>query len=267
MSKQNHVILLGVLLLLVLKVNCQTNADSTWIANICVEGGFNSYSADVKNIDKIRASISYYESNSENVSCTFFKTYTGVKYSLTNKKQNFAFAGGLRYVHTWCNISPDDGSSSNFFYFLINSSGTTTEYLRIEEIRQNCDYLAIPIEVKYYLLSRDVIKLYLKMGFEYAFELNNSIEADFYDASANNREGEINDKFADKNSHYSAINGAGGFEFGRKDKITFCIELNAPSLFISKNVSALCSPNAGVGVQVSLQIPLKNLKSKKNENQ
>ena len=80
MSKKFHVILLGVWLLLALRASCQTYTDSARVTNMVIDAGFNSYPTDVKNIDKIRASISW----AIPVECTQVARTNPLDYTLSN---------------------------------------------------------------------------------------------------------------------------------------------------------------------------------------
>jgi len=235
----------------------QTDSLSKRIKIVGVQFGFNSFTGETENLDKIRANISYFDSQANSLESLLNTAYAGLKFELRSSNNQFALSLGLHYSYMLSSTKEGSASSSSFFYFLINDEGTTTEYLRVNELNQAISYVSVPIDFKYFPNFRSRFRPYINMGLEYSLKLQNKLDVSFYDSSMDSRKEELANQLINPKSSCLLINPAIGIELGRGSKPSLGFQMNLPIFVASKEVSSLMTPNLGVGFQLNFIIPIK----------
>lgn len=104
-----------------------------------IEGGAAFFSPTVPTQDYIRDDLqnynSYYTEN--NILGSMTRFFGGVKIERRFWKDRLGISSGLRYsLYKSVIRKSERESASEYFYFLLNREGTTTNYLRVNELVQ-----------------------------------------------------------------------------------------------------------------------------------
>ena len=187
-------------------------------------------------------------------------TYLGIKPEMSFAKNRISVATGIRLSR----YSTNTDSDKDYFLWKIYQDEINTEYIKIREITQNSYYLGIPIEAKFYPNKRELAaQIYFKTGvvFNYRIHTNNKIKFQNTSSEANAEtiSDQVNQNLKDFNSYMFV---GCGLKIGRhhsnhKKHIPHMnIEAHVLNIMFTDKASSFIRTNAGLGVQLSVQIPL-----------
>jgi len=194
--------------------------------------------------------------------------YCGIKYEQYFYEKHIGFAAGLRFSQLSADIN---GGYTYFLLFPIENSflwqfreeGIYTDYLRINRITQKNNYLGIPLEFSYITKKRDsFFRPYVKIGVVVNYLLSTTNSIVFVSEQMNNQYADAVENQQEKpksfNSYfYPAI----GFKLGKNRHIWINIEFQLSQFFNARKAHPFIRSNFGIGMQLSVQIPL-NKKTK-----
>ncbi|HEY5750102.1 MAG TPA: outer membrane beta-barrel protein [Chryseolinea sp.] len=169
--------------------------------------------------DYLRAdrSLAYnYDSHTyaRDVEGTMYKFHGGVRVELRSKNNKFGFLTGLRYTQLSSAIRRT--GSLDYFYVLYDQSGTTTEYLRVKEIKQMSSYLGVPLEVRFYPLEPRRITLYFFAGGETGWRVATKNKIEFSNAAMNPYASGVSEIAGGGKSFYGAAYAGAGVTVGKQ---------------------------------------------------
>jgi hypothetical protein len=187
-------------------------------------------------------------------------TYLGIKPEISFAKNRISVATGIRLSR----YSTNTDSDKDYFLWKIYQDEINTEYIKIREITQNSYYLGIPLEAKFYPNKRELAaQIYFKTGvvFNYRIHTNNKIK--FQNTSSEANDETINDQVNQNLKDFNSYMFVGcGLKIGRhhtnhKKHIPHInIEAHVLNIMFTDKATSFIRTNAGLGVQLSVQIPL-----------
>ena len=187
-------------------------------------------------------------------------TYFGIKPEMSFAKNRIGVATGIRISR----YSTNTDSDKDYFLWKIHQDEINTEYIKIREITQNSYYLGIPLEAKFYTNKRELpAQFYLKTGvvFNYRIHINNKIEFQNKSSKANSEtiNDQVNQNLKDFNSYMFVGCGLkiGRYHTNHKRHFPHMnLEAHVLNIMFTDKASSFIRTNAGLGVQLSVQIPL-----------
>ncbi|HEY4788410.1 MAG TPA: hypothetical protein VIH57_20300 [Bacteroidales bacterium] len=213
--------------------------------------------------DNIRGDVPNYYYNSEtdtrNLSILFYKKYFGLRTEVYTKNNRFGFSAGLRFTNMHGSVGKNTywGSTADFFYLLFRQQGNTTEYLKIKTIDQSSNYIGIPLEMRLFWREMWNGQLYFKIGGEFNYKLSTRTDIRFYDDAMKTFHGAVSDMIGQPRSFCSLLYSAVGIKYGKLSKVNADLELSLPTIFLTQETSGLTNPQAGSGIKLVVQIPIK----------
>ena len=248
--------------------SCLLHAQEAKISNLIgVEAGFNEFIGKTvvpDRVDQFRTDKSIESGNSFNN--TTDVTYAGIKYEQYFSEKRMIFAAGLRFSQFSCAIHGKTDyfflPSDTRFLWRFHENDAYIDYLNIFRITQNSNYLGIPLEWSYLLRGSDAFfRPYVKVG----VVVNKLLSTRHYVAFANEQMNQYADAVAKQtpkpNSFNSYFYPALGFKFGKDHYVLFDMEIQYLPFNMAKKADPFISNSSGIGLQLSLHIPL-NKKSK-----
>jgi len=210
--------------------------------------------------DQVRTSKSVYEY--EDFFCGISASdqvlenlYGGIKYESFFWKDRLGLAVGLRFSQFSAEINTD--WDRKYFIWLFRQNETTTDYLTLQSIKQKNYYLGIPLEFRYLPKRRDsFFKQYLKLGANVNYRLSTINSIAFYDPAMSKYAGAVGAEIGKPSLFNAWIYPAYGFKFGKMKNVWFNMEIDFPGLLIGEKSHPLFRADAGMGMQISVQIPL-----------
>jgi hypothetical protein len=244
----------------------EADMKSNHLKYLSFETGANAIIPQITEMDFIRSEAPSYYNQGEpgtNLTGLEWSAFAGAKagiYSINNK---FNFWAGLRFTTMHASLGKSAYFSSNpdFFYLLYKQEGTNTEFLKVKEINQHSSYLGIPLEVNYFPFGPHRFRLGFKIGAEFNFRLQTKTEVNFFNSDMSIYESDIAQMIGNPGSYTAAVFGGFKIQYGNPSKTTVSLEGNLPSYFLTHETKGIISPEAGFGLQLSVQIPLNNSKS------
>ncbi|MDR1120969.1 MAG: hypothetical protein LBM08_08630 [Dysgonamonadaceae bacterium] len=179
--------------------------------------------------------------------------YVGVKSEYFLLRNRLGITAGLRLS----SFSTSLHSDGDYFLWLLKQEHVYTDYVKIREIKQNSFYIGIPLEVRFFPNKRELpFQHYFKFGasFNYRIQTNNNIL--FMREEMSRYAGEIEAEIDNPNDFIINLYPAIGFKIGRQKATWFNVEFQLPGAIVSRNAFPLIKTNAGLGFQLSVQIPL-----------
>ena len=225
---------------------------------IGVETGIDYIGGEAIGRDDIRRDIgfNYYGAHSLlNLQGELYKYTLGVKFEQRTKNEKFGLLTGLRYSHVNSFINKDN---DDFFYFLYQQTGTTTEFLKIKELSQSSDYIGIPLEIRWYPFNQKTFRIYFVAGGEFSYRVSTRNEVVFYDDAMSIYANDIAHRAGMPGRGYGTFFMGGGFTLGKENKPHINMELSAP-VSVTQSSSSLVKPLAGVGFHFQFQLPFPKL--------
>ncbi len=258
----------GFLLISLFIIHSSLNAQETGRKFLSFEAGYDGigcYSPDKEYIRPVNDQSTYYYYNE--LSAYMGLAYTGVKFEYKVVNNYLGLAGGLRYTLASASIARDSYMSSNpdYFYIKYKQDGTNTYFAKVRGIKQNTGYIGIPLELRYYPLSRRrcKVEIYYKAGMAFNLKLHSKSEIEFSDEGMDRYNDEVSSVVEKTASSFSSFYLGAGLKIGNQTKPCLSIEANAPVFVAFPRGSYLLDPIVGGGIQLKFSIPIKN---KNNEN-
>jgi hypothetical protein len=180
------------------------------------------------------------------------RIFTGARIEIRSRNDRFGFLSGLRFTQLSSSITKN--SSPHYFYFLLQQTGTTTEYLRVRKLNQTSNYLGVPVEVRIFPYGQKTFRLYFLIGCEISYQLATKTEADFTDPSMKIYQSDVAGITGAPDKWCSAFYGRAGFIFG-KDIPRIGIGITSP-ITLSGSSSSLTTPTVGAGFHLQVQFPI-----------
>jgi hypothetical protein len=223
---------------------------------IGIESGANFIQCKPVNKSYIRgdnSTVYYGDGISQSIKSEMYKIHLGATIEVKSLNDKFGFITGLRF--TQLNTSISKNTSPDYFFFLYQQTGTTTEYLRVRKIQQTATYTGIPIEVRFFPFPRlKKFRIYFMAGTEIGYEISSRTKVDFYDRIMESYKSGVLKIIGDHDHLYSVFYGGAGFRIGKEGKPGINLGVTAPVIFTNQN-SSLVTPIAGGGVNIHFQIP------------
>jgi hypothetical protein len=188
---------------------------------------------------------------SSNLTSLSYKTFAGVRYESSFIHPTIRISTGVRFSQTLNSIHTDFG----YFYMLARQDGLNTEYVRGQEIRQNSNYIGIPLEGRYFPLRRDAIQMFFKFGFEVFRRLETRNDVTFSDPAMSVYRDDILAKLSMPDRFNGSVYGGMGIRYGKPFKPSIGLELTLPAIFF-KETFGIVNQNFGRGIQLHLYWPL-----------
>jgi hypothetical protein len=179
------------------------------------------------------------------------KTYVGAKIEKRTANDRFGISTGLRFTRLYSGIKKS--GTPEFFYVLLRETGTTTEFLRVKELRETSAYLGIPLELRFFPYDKKWLRLFLFAGSEWSYRLKSKTNVVFFNAEMDIHQSTLREILGRSESWYAAGYIGAGFTIG-KEKPRFSLAVTGP-LFITNTVSTLNKPFTGGGFKVQYHIP------------
>ena len=187
-------------------------------------------------------------------------TYIGVKPELFICKNRIGLSSGLRLSRYSTNLDSD----RDYFLWLLHQDDVNTEYVKINDITQNSYYLGIPLEFRFFPNKRELpFQIYFKAGsvFNYRIHTNNKVNFQNKQMNINTETvgNQVNNSIDDFNAYMFFKMGfkIGSYKATSQRKFPYInIELVALNLMLTDKASSFMRTNAGLGFQLTAQIPL-----------
>jgi hypothetical protein len=222
-----------------------------------LEVGFNSYWGGVVKPERAREDYSAYKGYQD--AWDIGSIQSAMAYHVGLKSEYFFFKNRVG-VATGIRVSrfSSDFESNNFYpvMWLLRQEGTRTDYVRIRSITQNSYYIGIPLEIRFFPNRRELpFQHYLKMGVAFSYRVHTEYKTKFYDEQMHFHAGTIEAQLGKPNVFNSYIYPTFGFKIGRSSSPWLNLEMYC-SVLISQQTISFMKDGAGVGFQLSVQLPL-----------
>ena len=230
-----------------------------------VETGITFIQGDMSDMDNVRGDIpDYYGGYStSNLTSLSYKSFVGIKSEIFSLNDRFGLLVGLRYSNVNSSVGKKSywNSNTNYFYWLSNTDGVNTEFLKVKEITQKSDYIGVPVEIRFFPAKRPrIARFYFKLGAELNYLIQTQKDVVFYDDAMNPYKNEVTAKIAKPKSFYGSIYCGYGLRIGKDLKPSVSIEVCMPYLFLTSKSYGLLNPIVGSGFQLNVQVPIKSKK-------
>lgn len=229
---------------------------------IGIEGGATTYFSDFRENSAVRGtnSVNFYDSSpNSDINTSLNRNFLGFKAEIISNNEYMTLQTGLRYTHIKSTIDRNDFwdlDHSTKFYILYNQNGMLTEYAQAKEVKQDAEYLGIPIEVKLYISRPRFFRMYAKMGLDLNLNISNRTSIDFVNSYMQRYEQQVANALGNPATFFSSLNPCLGFKFGDKHSLNVNLEVAFPSYFITNNISSIVTGKAGIGAQIYFSYPI-----------
>jgi len=231
-----------------------------------LESGIDFISCEQPSKDYIRADIDpYYDYfAASHIRALMHNNSFGVRFEYRLAKNLLGISGGLRYTRMMNSIGKPAywSDSPEFFYVHYRTDGINTDYAKVFELNQRSDYIGIPVELRIFPYKERLINLYYKAGASINLNVGSRTDVVFFDDTMNPYEKDVADVVEEPSSYYGSLNLGIGLKVGKLQKPGFVIEANFPVGILTPGKVSFVTPQAGIGVQVMVRVPL-NKKSEK----
>ena len=228
-----------------------------------LEAGMTTHACDSKSFDFIRGDVdvSTYgiSDDSDGLDVLSNRWYAGLRTEIRNPDNFIGWCVGIRYSQVFSSMEKTTSGSGgkNFFYLLNKHEETTTEFLRVEKVAQTTQYIGVPIESRIYITPALPLRIYGKLGGELNYRIDTSTDVTFHNKEMEEPyEEEVAAKFKEPNNFMMMIYAGGGLMLRGSSKASIGLEVTLPAFIVSDNTSGLVDPLVGIGVQLSVQVPL-----------
>jgi len=227
---------------------------------VSLEGGINTLSAKMNNTDIIRADIPNYYSfdGSGTTTSQMTESYAGLKGVRYFWDDDIGFTAGIRYIKNTSTAGKNSywASNSEYFYFLFQEDGLQTEYLKVSEIRQQSEYIGIPVEFRYLPRHSERVRFYMVYGMLANFRLSSKTNFIFVNDAMEKYEHQAAKLMDDPPAIQAWCYAGFGLNFMNERKLVWGFEANLPVLALTRSTTGLNKPTAGTGFQINFQLPL-----------
>jgi hypothetical protein len=188
----------------------------------------------------------------------FYKNYYGLKYEKRFMANKISWSSGIRYTRTDASIGKDTywSSKTDYFYFLFDQLGTTTEFLRVKSITQLSHYIGVPIELRIYPYEDRKVQLYYKIAMDFNILLGSKTRFEFHDRLMEPNSDRAAALVEDPWKFYATALLAVGLKIGDSSKPGVNIEACIPSTVLHSSNNSFIDPIYGAGLQINVRFPL-----------
>jgi hypothetical protein len=229
--------------------------------NLGVDVGTSTYCTDLRENQAIRAtsSVTLFDPNgSYELETTTNRHYYGLKAEFISSNGYIGLSTGLRYTQIKSTLKREDWLEygKTKFYVLYSQNGATTEYAQVEKIKQQADYLGIPLDFRLYTMRPRFFRLFLNLGFDFSVKVADKTRIDFLNTVMNPYEDQVGKALGTPATFLATFNPGLGFKLGSNDGINVSFQVNLPSYITSTKASTLATSGLGIGAQFSIYYPL-----------
>ena len=179
------------------------------------------------------------------------KVYVSAKIEKRSANDRFGFITGIRFTRLYSEIKKS--GVPEFFYVLFRETGTTTEFLRVKELRETSAYLGVPLEIRFFPYGEKRFRLFLFAGSEWSYRLKTKTDVVFFNAEMDIHQTALQEILGTSDSWYATGYIGAGFTIG-KEKPRFSLAVTAP-VFMTNTASILNQPVMGGGFQIQFHMP------------
>lgn len=228
-----------------------------WPPAWAVEAGAELHHAEPRQLDAIRPTGSYY--GAYNNPFLFYspahRFFAGGKIQIRSHNQRFALLGGIRYSFYQSRYENEFDYSGNpsVFYFRVDQTENTIEYVRLSELKQQAHYVSLPLEFRFIPFNKRTFRPFLRAGIEYATRVGTATKPDFVDDTPSVSASDIHQLLGAPSGFL--VSGFMGIGFLIEPRISF--EISLPGFILAGSPSKLIDPVASIGCQVTYFIPSK----------
>lgn len=255
---------LTVFLSLMVRVVLSQEANIKFIG---IEAGTDFIASDLIFKDNLRGDVpSYYNMGEASKSLTTLcnSWYAGIKAEKFWFKNELGISTGLRFTQINSSVS----NSANFFYLLYQQNGLNSEYLRMTDIVQKSDYFGIPVDIRLFPFKGDYSgyiidfsRCYFKTGLAFNYRIQTKTSVSFYDKTMDQYKGNVAKMVGNPKAFCLGFNLSVGYKCKIPNISNINFEVSLLTAFFTKETSGLVNPQAGSGLQISIQLPI-NTKTK-----
>jgi len=186
--------------------------------------------------------------------------YVGVKPEFYFCRNRIGLSTGLRVSRYSTTLDSD----RDYFLWLLHEDDVYTEFVKIREINQNNYYLGVPLEFRFFPNKRELpVQFYVKGGSTFNYRLFTNNKVKFQNKSMNSNAETVGDQANSTLRNFNAYMFAGfglkigGFSTGYGKKFPYInVEAHILNIMLTDKASSFMRTNAGLGFQLSAQIPL-----------
>lgn len=238
---------------------CAHAQDEPRIKLIGLETGGDVVLVEVADHDNIRAEASYYADGLKNIRGFASRFTVGLKAEMRTKSDRFSLTGGLRFSRLDSKLGKGNTyystNTSDHFYFMVEQTDNSIEYLRVKEINETSNYIGVPFAVNWTPFGERLFTFYFKAGVEVNFRLNTTTTVDFVDPALKAYNDDVTDHFREAGNVSALFNTGGGIRFRAGSKLRLSFEAG-PSAFLTNDGSRIVNTLGAVGGQLSIQLAL-----------
>ena len=188
-------------------------------------------------------------------------TYFGVKPEYFIFNNRIGIASGVRFTMASSKLVSDRDN----FLWKVNESGLNTDYVQINDIRQDAYLMGIPFEIRFFPNKRELpFQHYVKIGASFNYHIYSKNQVNFTNQAMEKYNNLVLNQLPDNNVFSSFFYGAFGFKIGKFKEGRWLpwgnIEFQFPYLLLTNKSFAFAGRGIGdfpgVGVQLSFEIPI-----------
>ena len=235
-----------------------------------LETGFNVFTGQTNKPDMIRENRSLYNyyKNYDNYDDygdygyiydfqNVFFTHFGVKPEFRLSKYNrFTGAMGIRYSMSISTLNSD----GSYFFWKINETETSANYVRIKSITKKNHYIGIPLEIRFFPRKKEsFVRHYFVFGKSFNFLIASENDISFVDIEMGKYTSNVKEYLEKPRLFQGNISAGVGLKIGKTNRPHIRVEFYLPAVAYGKgkiNSFSKSSVLAGMGMFASLQIPI-----------
>ncbi|MDR1847238.1 MAG: hypothetical protein LBR17_03875 [Bacteroidales bacterium] len=228
--------------------------------------GVENFFGEFNKPEQIRGLMSYdnyyydeYDNSSVQGSSSYPFFYTGVSGEYFLWRNRIGFASGLRFGYGNTEIN----ATGDYFYWVLRSSATETRYVTLKSIYQDDYYISIPLEVRFFNNNQELpFQVYFKAGGSLNYRFTSQREINFVNSAMEKYNDEIEKQLSENEDKffiyaYAALGfKIGKLKMGDGNKVWVNVEFHIPFMLTTDNTSFITEKVAGLGMQVSVQMPV-----------
>jgi hypothetical protein len=174
-------------------------------------------------------------------------------------RNRLGISGGLQFSQHYSKFK----TNRNYFFWELGHEGLATDYLRIQNIKQNLYYLGVPLGFRFLLRKTEKpFQFYTKIGIDLDYRVGTDNEITFQDKAMDKYAETVGNQVKSPSPFSAYLYPAIGFKFGKFREGTmrpwFNLEFRIPGVMLNDNISSFVRPEVGLGFQFSIQVPLGN---------
>jgi len=206
----------------------------------------------------IRQDVGYYYNYGNNASVNIMArlNYFGIspEFFFLNKK--LSVSPGLRFTNLYSDIVKPEYDNSGYFFLRVKSEGYNTDYARVRAIKENTNYLGVPLEIKYIPFDFDFMSFYVKLSGELAYKINSATDIVFKEPEMEQYQRSVlTDLNVEANPLYSSIYASIGSTVKFSENLFCSLDIFFPSFYMTEKNSGLVNMTNISGVQISVTVP------------